>query len=233
MRAILTSASLGDDEQSTNDALAFGEDLTGHCSAGNRFTVIRGTREQSQVGSPGDDSLLAELSKLPLRELLNHESDPLVFLEGVKNLNASLKLSLSTTSPSAALNSLFEELQNWPVVHRLIDLVMGRATSLPEVRNGISNSDSKLDEVTLQGALDSLLTLLSIAKRSSDGRILMPTRMHMFFRGLPGLHLCTSLKCDARRSITSERALGGRLYTKRTLSVPMFQQIESVRASYT
>lgn len=52
-----------------------------------------------------------------------------------------------------------------------------------------------------------------LCKRLSDGRVLIPTRLHLFHRGLPGLHACVDPDCSTRLG-TQESPILGRLHTK-------------------
>ena len=53
---------------------------------------------------------------------------------------------------------------------------------------------------TWSAATATLLAISSFAKRKSDGRVLLPTRLHMFFRGLPGLYACCDAACTHGRA---------------------------------
>ena len=45
-------------------------------------------------------------------------------------------------------------------------------------------------------AVDALLELASLAKSASDGSPILPARVHMLFRGLPGLWACANPNCS-------------------------------------
>ncbi len=59
-------------------------------------------------------------------------------------------------------------------------------------------------------ALSSLLCLATAA-RDHEGNALLPARLHAFFRGLPGLWICTSRECVAL-PVDERGGLAGRLY---------------------
>ena len=73
--------------------------------------------------------------------------------------------------------------------------------------------DDPKPEVSAEQRERALTALLSLATaaRDSQGNALLPARLHAFFRGLPGLWLCTSRQCSALPE--AERGgLAGRLY---------------------
>src|SRR5207253_473570 len=56
----------------------------------------------------------------------------------------------------------------------------------------------------------------TFARRTAPGREeqpLLPTRVHLLFRGLPPLYACINRNCTSRRQATAETLLG-RLYTE-------------------
>jgi hypothetical protein len=53
------------------------------------------------------------------------------------------------------------------------------------------------------GALDALLSIVSLAKK--DDNLLFPVRLHMFMRGLQGLYACSNPKCDYAEYSERER----------------------------
>src|SRR5438067_174720 len=92
---------------------------------------------------------------------------------------------------------------------------MGEATKLNALRAVLFPG---VPEVKASRALDSLLALCTIAKEAQTGRVLMPTRVHLFYRGIPGLYACADAKCDQRHAQTNPAPLLGRFHTKSTLS---------------
>src|SRR5262249_3763412 len=71
------------------------------------------------------------------------------------------------------------------------------------------------DAALAEAATDGLLALGTFARRTEPGREdqpLLPTRVHLLFRGLPPLYVCISHECSARRE-GSSNALAGKMYT--------------------
>jgi Lhr-like helicase len=100
-------------------------------------------------------------------------------------------------------NALAEVLSPLPVIGRLRNATSGAAsecdpvpyqgaawplTDLPALL--FPNADSAV------AATDALLELASLARTSPDKPPLLPARVHMLFRGLPGLWACTNSNCD-------------------------------------
>lgn len=65
--------------------------------------------------------------------------------------------------------------------------------------------EPELDSKTAARAVDALLELASLARPTPDAPPLLPARVHMLFRGLPGLWACTNAEC----SEISEEQRGG------------------------
>lgn len=72
------------------------------------------------------------------------------------------------------------------------------------------DSDCEFEAEKRERALTALLSLATAA-RDAKGNALLPARLHAFFRGLPGLWICTSRRCTALTE--AERGgLAGKLY---------------------
>src|SRR5262249_2751697 len=67
-------------------------------------------------------------------------------------------------------------------------------------------------------ATEVLLSLGTLARRSPSDPSLLPTRIHMMFRGVAGLYACIHPRCPGRQEQPSEEAPPGKLFaTPRTL----------------
>lgn len=117
----------------------------------------------------------------------------------------------------AALNDLLSEL---PVVGRMKNITSGAISSEDTIESpGAAWSINELSDALFQesdaraGALDSLLELSSLARETPDSPPLLPARVHMFYRGLPGLWACSNPQCD--EILPDERGgPTGRLYAE-------------------
>ncbi len=92
-----------------------------------------------------------------------------------------------------------------PVLGRLRNITSGAASSTDPVASpGAAWPFTELpgalfpsaDSDTAGAAVDSLLELASLAKSTPGAPPLLPARVHMLFRGLPGLWACANPQCD-------------------------------------
>lgn len=207
VRFILTSASLGSSEEATRAVIQFGRDLTGLAQGAPReFEVVRGTREERR----------GERRALPQEAEALHDFDLAAFERSAIDLDAArtavgaLCAALGWERPSAdceLADFVFEKLTGFGPAELLITSVAGTALALPDLQRNLFG-----DTPLAERATAALIALATFARRRHDGRVLLPTRLHMFFRGLPGLFACINPECDHARERHPRRILG-RLHT--------------------
>ncbi|MEA2906275.1 MAG: hypothetical protein QOI12_3662 [Alphaproteobacteria bacterium] len=101
--------------------------------------------------------------------------------------------------------ALAEILSGTPVIGRLRNITSG-ATSEHDIVSDVPGTAwplsrlpatlfPKADPATGASAVDALLELASLARPDPDSPPLLPARVHMLFRGLPGLWACTNPYC--------------------------------------
>ncbi|MBY3294460.1 DEAD/DEAH box helicase [Rhizobium laguerreae] len=116
------------------------------------------------------------------------------------NVQAGAPVQWESDDLPAALHDLLE---NLPVVGRMKNVTSGaRSDQDPVPLSAAAWSIDQLSDVLFQqgdarsDALDSLLELSSIARETPASAPLLPARVHMFYRGLPGLWACSNPQCD-------------------------------------
>ncbi|MCA0012899.1 DEAD/DEAH box helicase [Mesorhizobium sp. B292B1B] len=207
VRFILTSASLGQGAVAESAIEVFARNLTGlPQSSARKFSVITGTREQRQGSGLSSGRVTDVLAVFDLAAFDQHATHP----EAARGAVAALAAGLDWPEPLTdedLPDYLFANLTGFPVFERLVELVSGEAIALGHLQE-------QLFEHHPDGAraLAALLALAPFARRRVDGRVLLPTRLHMFFRGLPGLYACVDPKCAHARHQGPDRILG-RLHT--------------------
>jgi hypothetical protein len=207
VRFILTSASLGSGDEATRSIIRFGHDLTGLGEgSARRFEVIRGTREERRGARDATRSEAEALHNFDLVAFECNATDQLAAKRAVDELCASLGWTPSTPDRNLA-DFLFERLTGFGPAERLIEVVSGTAVPLPELQRRLFGSSAHS-----QHATDSLIALATYARRIHDGRVLLPTRLHMFLRGLPALYACVDPACSHARA-PHANAILGRLHT--------------------
>jgi ATP-dependent helicase YprA (DUF1998 family) len=208
VRFILTSASLGSGDDATRAITQFSRDLTGMPETFPRpLEVIRGTREERNGGREGTVQEATALAAFDLASFEQHAVDPAAAHRAVTALCNALGWT-----PPAQGNDLpdfvFERFTGWGPAEKLIESVAGTALPLPEVQQRVFGPSPDAERATA-----ALLALSTFARRERDRRVLLPTRLHMFFRGLPALYACVDPQCNEARGPHDAPAIG-RLYTQ-------------------
>jgi ATP-dependent helicase YprA (DUF1998 family) len=212
-RCILTSASLGDPA----DVERFARDLTG-LPAASKHTFcppITGQRESRPVPRPGTPEEAAALAAFDRASFQNYALRPDAATAAV----ADLAVRLGWPAPPAddLAQYLFDRLTGWGPVEQLIARVSGDATEFTSLTQKLFPA---VPPAEAEPATEALLGLATFARRRADDRVLVPTRLHLFFRGLPAQFACTNRKCSARLDTTAESYLLGRLHTLPRLHCP-------------
>ncbi|RQR36329.1 DUF1998 domain-containing protein [Burkholderia sp. Bp9015] len=217
VRCILTSASLGDGGDAVRDAEQFAMDLTGSldASARSQFRVVIGTLEKRRDGRPANDRERSALSEFRVDRFSDFSTGTQEALAEIKRLSGALGWPAPPENSGDLPDYLFTHLSQAEPVDLLINRVSGRATALDALTeivcpNGAPDVASR--------TIDALLALCSHAKRAKDGRVLLPTRLHLFHRGLPGLYSCTDPNCTGRLFHSDGPTILGRFHTKPLLA---------------
>ncbi|HBP1052613.1 TPA: DUF1998 domain-containing protein [Pseudomonas aeruginosa] len=213
MRCILTSASLGAGETAVADGERFARDLTGLLESSSRkVRVLQGTNEQRSSVHTVTREQIDALAGFDLDAFQEAAND----LPSAQKAAAALAGQLGWEAPNASDHSafrdwLFRSLTDFGPLEKLITLVSGKAVKLGTLSQTLFEG-CPLE--TAEKATDALLALGSHAQRSSDGRVLLPTRLHLFHRGLPGLYACVDPNCSKRLGEHGGPTILGRFHTK-------------------
>lgn len=209
VRFILTSASFGSGETAVEDAKRFARELTGARKVPNQFAHVEGTLEPIPLGEPARENIAKILEEFSVARLDARTHD---FGKALAEVNAlSRKLGrddVAVETDDQLRVAVGELLFDLPVARRLISQISGATLSLQRLAADLFPT-SKLSKA--EDSLSSLLALCTYARRA-DGRVVLPTRVHMLFRGLPGLYACIDPNCSERRTATAG-AITGRLHT--------------------
>jgi len=207
VRFILTSASLGNGEEATRTITKFGRDLTGLAEDSSRsFRVIRGTPEERHGDRDATAVETEALQGFDLAAFEQHAVNPQAARQAVGNLCRAIGWQQPAPDRDLA-DFLFERLTGFGPAERLIRIVAGTAVPLPELEQSLFSSS-----LLAQRATAALIAIATYARRQSDKRVLLPTRLHMFFRGLPALFACVNPACSHVRE-RHQNPILGRLHT--------------------
>jgi ATP-dependent helicase YprA (DUF1998 family) len=212
VRCVLTSASLGKDDKAQLDIIEFAKDLTGVTSSSKRkFKIVTGTIEKRNGAAQATKIEFDALKSMNCEAVAKHVLNPNEATKEISRLAEKLGWKIPI-DVSRMRDYLFENLTDFGPAELLINQISGNATAIGELVAIIFPSDAAIEGK--ERALDALLILCSIAKRSSDNRIFVPTRLHLFNRGLPGLYACINPKCNTKISKSKEVGILGKFHTK-------------------
>ena len=197
VQVIATSASFSDQIEATE----FAAGLVGKPVDG--FEVLTGTKQAHAPAGAGDDVVARAFARVDLRAVQSDDEDA--------RWSALLPvLELNDTPPrEGALGAvLYTALSDLPVLGRLLNLTSGATTDEDLERDEAGHGPAQaiealaarlfpgVDPPTARVATDALLELASMAKQNEGDAPLLAARVHAFFRGLPGLWVCSSPTCD-------------------------------------
>lgn len=205
MRYVLTSASLGNSEEATKHIAGFAADLTGLPPSGKPFVVINGTlEEQADLGVPEAVEKKA-LSALNIKSVNEFAVD---LQSATVEINKALR-AIGLTEISTSIDErhfrgeLFDKLLKLKSAAKIARLTTGKALPYQTLANELFGTDE-------QGiaAVDALIALCCVAKRLKDGRVFLPLRLHLLFRGVSGLYACINPRCTSKKAPQPKTYLG-------------------------
>jgi ATP-dependent helicase YprA (DUF1998 family) len=186
LRVILTSASMGGAE-SAEVAQRFAADLSGKAPAS--FSVILAKPGILHAPARGDAALADELAKIDLEQL--HRPQPGV---SMGHHLAGLLTHLGQPAPSdeegVVLQHLHALLEKHPVIAQALATTAGKAVPLPALALSLFGEHPKAHKAT-----EVLLALGTMARPTPSEPGLLPTRIHMMFRGFEGMYACLDPSC--------------------------------------
>ncbi|WP_035295387.1 DEAD/DEAH box helicase [Brevibacillus thermoruber] len=211
LRCILTSASLGEGREAELAVERFAKDLTGLPSTSQRFKLIKGVREKRVGVRTGTPSEARALASFKLSSFQNAAVNVAEAIQAVAELAADLDWSLPPDSHEDLANYLFERMTGWGPAELLVKTCSGRAVRLHQLAHTLFPD---IEASISRRATEVLIALGTFARRSSDKRVFLPTRLHLFYRGISGIYACTNPECSERLDVNpQELPILGRLYT--------------------
>lgn len=207
IRYILTSASLGTSEEAHRKIGKFAADLTGHSSSERAFSLIGGSIELKPNARPAASKEATVLAGFEFGTLHRvHENiEPAV--SALQKLASDLGLSFAAASELQQLqHSTFQLLQSFGPASYVANLITSTPLPLASVTAQVFP-----DSEDGRNALESLLALMAFARERETGRVLLPVRAHLLFRGLPGLFACVNPRCKFR--VEGNRTILGKLFS--------------------
>lgn len=204
IRFILTSASMPHDlEEDKKSMLKFACDFTSREFNNNNFELIFGSKEK-----------LPEISEIDLNpidiidiSIDDLQGDDVVRLAAIEKLIIKVfNLDLRFSDIEEACNWLYDNLLRIIQCKVLLQSCRGKAIPFEELSKLLFPNSEIYDA---KFATQILLIVSTLAKDKS-GKVLFPSRLHMFFRGIMGVYSCINPNCDG--AITYNGITIGRVY---------------------
>ena len=201
MKCILTSASLGK-EDDLQAPITFAEQLTGK-PATREFKLIKGTKEVRKPVRMAMKEEIELLASVNSDEILLYKTDYKKCIEKLSRFFQAMRWATPPTESDEFATYLYNQLDGFGPLEKIISEVSGKATSLNEIVAALSPlNDLEIGEK----AISNLLLLANAANK--NGRVLLPARVHIFFRGLSGIFACMNSKCQK----CEQQGLLGKIY---------------------
>ncbi|MDD3621344.1 MAG: DEAD/DEAH box helicase [Methanofollis sp.] len=204
VRFILTSASIPTDSREKTASLQkFLHEITASDN-GTDFTIITGKRKEISTESSREISPEA-ISGLSIDAF---QGDTPQKIDAISLFCQIIGLKdLQENTLEAYSDYLYDKLPLYAPVQCLINQTAGNAIDIHKLAEVVFPGVS--EDLALR-ATQVLLAVLPIAK-NTEGQVLFPARIHMFFRGLEGLYACTNPDCPHKN--TGDGITLGQLFT--------------------
>ena len=205
LQVVCTSASFASEER----AREFAAQLTG--KTGSTFEVISGDLRYRTPEGVADVSLAERLSVVELAQVFAAQT-PEERKTHLGSLFEYLGLSKAELEELSLEEAAYRAVSDLPVMGRLVNRTMDEALPIKQLESELFPA---AEPDIAARALMVLVTLGTLARPAPDGAPVLPSRVHVFFRGLPGIWACMDAECPevapAHRS--SDRPCG-KLYAQ-------------------
>ncbi len=205
-RCIATSASLPNSSNANTSILDFVSKLFDEDP--NSFTLITGS-----VKTLPNVKYIPNNIELKAFKNFQNDLDLNNFEKAVKNLFQSLNITFNVNIDVRI--QLYNFLKNYPLLNKLRNLTARKATEMQGLCTVLWNNVGNIDDQeTATGGLLSAGTF-AVPQLGPNVTPLISTRVHMMFKGIPGIWACLDPKCSKVESKykKSNRPVG-KLYTE-------------------
>lgn len=209
VRYILTSASLGKSQDALERMKTFAADLSGLARGGKPFVLIRGEQTPKPHPRPAtvkEASALAAFDLSLLHEVAGRPAPASLALRTLFH-TAGAAPPIQTADEDGLRQIVFDWLQSFGPAALTANLVTSHPKQLRELGPLVFPGSEQAGP-----ALESMLALLSFARDRDTGRVFAPIRAHLFFRGLPGIFVCTNAACTERKM--EKASILGKMYSE-------------------
>ena len=203
LQFIITTASIPSNKD--DEVKRFACELTAKHFSDDAFILITGDPETIDESSARDFGPKL-ISNVNLDKL---EGDDESKIEVFRSVGSALNFSeLTNPSMENAKDWLFQNLSNVRPMLRIMKACRGKARTIDDIaKEAFPESDSE----TAYRATNVLLQIAPFAV-NRQGQVLLPVRLHMMFRGIPGLYACSNPQCEYKRN---QKLPLGKVYTEK------------------
>ncbi|CAB1252923.1 ATP-dependent RNA helicase SrmB [Clostridiaceae bacterium BL-3] len=189
VKCILTSASVPSNSEKELREFACG--LTGQSLKKDKFSIIEGEKTPLLGHKKGNKEDVNCLLQLDYDKLQGNEKDLEDQLIIISQLFKWGKITGNYN------NWLYEKLSEYPPMLELIKLCSGSAVPFKKIAKCVFKGVSQEDA---EKATEILLALGALS-RSRDGKVLLPAKVHLLFRGINGIYACINPECKDNHEI--------------------------------
>ncbi|UQA57434.1 DEAD/DEAH box helicase [Polyangium aurulentum] len=194
LRVAVTSASFSTGAR----ARAFAAELVGRPV--ELFFPIEGSLAITDLGTPGDDTVARTLAAFDVEAFYKERDGGKRFdlaraaLEAVKGA----QIDASPDTVDAAASEAHRALVESPLRRRLVTLTQLTAMQIPDLARKLFPSSP---DVEGRKATEAIAALCAFARTGPGEANLLPSRIHTFHRGLPGLWACVNASCPGGKGL--------------------------------
>ncbi|MCQ2515469.1 MAG: DEAD/DEAH box helicase [Saccharofermentans sp.] len=188
---ILTTASVPSDDM--EGVQKFASDLSSNSNPNRKFEIITGTPENISFEDTVEYSAATFLN-IDIDCLNGNHNQKETELRHLAEALSIKHDNVDFSDENAVGLWLYDNLRKLKPVMRLLQKCRGNATRLQDLAKIVFQNDDAED------ALQALSVLLAIAPlaRKNDA-VLFPARLHLMFRGIRGLYMCSNPNCTCKQ----------------------------------
>ena len=190
MQFVLTSATLGDEENATEKVAQFATDLTGVTFYED--DVLQGETIDSFKSELKEDISLEKLGEI-IEESggINGWNEVLFNAEELWKKIISAGLTIARPEEFTTRKILYDLLSEYGLLAKIHDFCRRRPATNAEICKELQVGDNSV----VRTSITWLVTMGAHARKTPDSAPLLPMRLHFFARGLAGATVCLNSKC--------------------------------------
>jgi ATP-dependent helicase YprA (DUF1998 family) len=164
------------------------------------FVPIEGNLAVTDAGAQGDEAVARALAAFDVAAFYKERDGAKRFSLARPALEAvsAAAISASPTSIDAVASEAHRALVDSPLRRRLVTRTQLSATQIPELAADLFPD---VPSAEARRATEALAALCSFAKTAPEEANLLPSRIHSFHRGLPGLWACINASCPGGKGL--------------------------------